>query len=887
IKQLESSIPIEDLKVMLQNQLEYYFSRENLGRDTYLLSQMDSDQYVPISTVANFDQVKKLTSDMKLIVETLKVSPCVQVNETEEKVRPINKRCVLILREIPETTPIKEVEDIFAGKNCPKFVSCEFAHNNSWYVTFESDEDAQRAYRYLREERRTFQDRPIMARIKAKPIMQTYMNYKNGIRPHLATAGQTQGSASTSTNTTSDSFSPVTQNQNSHNHRMPFTSVPSVNYSTQAFPPFYPPTMLQAWAPTTTCYDLSTVFTLNGLSPHAAFKPIHSGSSRQPYHVIRGHGIRNKSYSRHTSAPASSVVGNSGSTCIVSPPTPTCSTSESCTPAADGNSAVSTVESTVASGFISESQMDKISHVSKCEIHGDSNASVSPVGMIASVASGNVSGGLSFSLPFVSPRVSTYPLGFDGHEASVSMYSNRKRTGSSQSEKSAASVVTNKSVTSSNAQSENDANSNGQLYNQGQRNKPRGGRKKKDESGETVNSKSSNSNSTAKESFHDSKSHELERKIFDLQASAFPPLPGSVRESSDIDSMSNELHDVLSNSCLADVVKGTSKSRVEKVQSEISVSVVTTDSSDTESCVNLSAVPDTQELCNNVNSISDNDDSANCTSEAKSSQRTSQQSFNAITPAKIQSPPISPSPQQISNSISASSSLSTNQKLETKVLKHGSCHNEVLNGENGIASHVFGEVDKHSIATRSPVSVVESEAIDAPDNTTVACNGHIDYANEEIKPPVSDELESSRFNQPIVAMDLHAQQSKKLSYCEVAKLSKDKSAQHENSKEKDVKESTSSNASTSSTKATTQLPNTSVHSVHRQNNRSAFGKEKERERDRRYSDKTARQYNRDSRESRRDRERAQKEPCSSNRQNCFGRDRPEWERDSKSSSRIK
>lgn len=61
-------------------------------------------------------------------------------------------------------------QNLFSGENCPRFISCEFAHNSSWYVTFESDEDAQRAYRYLREEVREFQGKPIMARIKAKPM---------------------------------------------------------------------------------------------------------------------------------------------------------------------------------------------------------------------------------------------------------------------------------------------------------------------------------------------------------------------------------------------------------------------------------------------------------------------------------------------------------------------------------------------------------------------------------------------------------------------------------------------------------------------------------------------------------------------------------------------
>jgi la-related protein 4 len=48
------------------------FSRENLASDTYLLSQMDNDQYVPIWTVANFNQVKKLTTDIKLITDVLR-----------------------------------------------------------------------------------------------------------------------------------------------------------------------------------------------------------------------------------------------------------------------------------------------------------------------------------------------------------------------------------------------------------------------------------------------------------------------------------------------------------------------------------------------------------------------------------------------------------------------------------------------------------------------------------------------------------------------------------------------------------------------------------------------------------------------------------------------
>lgn len=157
----------ESLKESLKKQLEFCFSRENLSKDLYLISQMDSDQFVPIWTIASMEGVKLLTTDMDLILEVLRASPMVQVDEKGEKVRPNHKRCIIILREVPETTPVEEVEALFKSEKCPQVISVEFAHNNNWYITFQSDTDAQQAYRYLREEVKTFQGKPIMARIKA------------------------------------------------------------------------------------------------------------------------------------------------------------------------------------------------------------------------------------------------------------------------------------------------------------------------------------------------------------------------------------------------------------------------------------------------------------------------------------------------------------------------------------------------------------------------------------------------------------------------------------------------------------------------------------------------------------------------------------------------
>lgn len=76
-------------------------------------------------------------------------------------------------------------QNLFDGERCPRIVSCEFVHNDSWYCTFDTDEDAQRAYRYLREEVKNFKGKPIMARIKAKPMCRMSLpppQLKNGFR---------------------------------------------------------------------------------------------------------------------------------------------------------------------------------------------------------------------------------------------------------------------------------------------------------------------------------------------------------------------------------------------------------------------------------------------------------------------------------------------------------------------------------------------------------------------------------------------------------------------------------------------------------------------------------------------------------------------------------
>eukprot|EP00123_Amoebidium_parasiticum_P016900 comp23630_c0_seq1/m.40274 comp23630_c0_seq1/g.40274 ORF comp23630_c0_seq1/g.40274 comp23630_c0_seq1/m.40274 type:complete len:747 (-) comp23630_c0_seq1:810-3050(-) len=199
--QAEPVLTGDELKEALKKQLEYYFSRDNLAQDAYLVSQMNADLYVPISTVASFKMVRSLTEDLELIVEVLKTSPLVQVDEAAEKVRPVAslKRTTLILREVPEATD-DEVKQIFANiSGCPHPVSVRSDIGNTWFVQFESEDDTLKAHSSIMGGQ--FKGKPLRARIKSENLLRSSsFAPKNGVKkpfvPPTAFGGEKEGEQS-------------------------------------------------------------------------------------------------------------------------------------------------------------------------------------------------------------------------------------------------------------------------------------------------------------------------------------------------------------------------------------------------------------------------------------------------------------------------------------------------------------------------------------------------------------------------------------------------------------------------------------------------------------------------------------------------------------------
>ncbi|KAL5217626.1 hypothetical protein ABZP36_018310 [Zizania latifolia] len=70
---------IEPLRVELLRQIEYYFSDDNLCKDIFLRQRMDDQGWVPLSLIAGFNQVKRLTNNVQFILETVLQSTEVEV----------------------------------------------------------------------------------------------------------------------------------------------------------------------------------------------------------------------------------------------------------------------------------------------------------------------------------------------------------------------------------------------------------------------------------------------------------------------------------------------------------------------------------------------------------------------------------------------------------------------------------------------------------------------------------------------------------------------------------------------------------------------------------------------------------------------------------------
>ncbi|XP_037285699.2 la related protein isoform X1 [Rhipicephalus microplus] len=81
------SVDEATLREYVRKQVEYYFSEENLQRDFFLRRKMDAQGYLPLSLIASFHRIQALTQDVALVMEAVRESPLLELNDV--KVRTV------------------------------------------------------------------------------------------------------------------------------------------------------------------------------------------------------------------------------------------------------------------------------------------------------------------------------------------------------------------------------------------------------------------------------------------------------------------------------------------------------------------------------------------------------------------------------------------------------------------------------------------------------------------------------------------------------------------------------------------------------------------------------------------------------------------------------
>ncbi|OWM68234.1 hypothetical protein CDL15_Pgr004716 [Punica granatum] len=107
--------PDPNLYTKIIDQINYYFSNDNLVKDTYLRQNMDEQGWVPVALIASFKKILQLTNNTQLILDVVRNSPMVEVQG--DKLRRRNdwgKWIMLPAIQFPEASGARSTVDSVA-----------------------------------------------------------------------------------------------------------------------------------------------------------------------------------------------------------------------------------------------------------------------------------------------------------------------------------------------------------------------------------------------------------------------------------------------------------------------------------------------------------------------------------------------------------------------------------------------------------------------------------------------------------------------------------------------------------------------------------------------------------------------------------------------------
>lgn len=160
-----------NIRASLRQQLEYYFSRENLAKDVYLVAQMDDELFVNIDLVSGFKMVMQWTTDLEMVKSVLQESTHVVVDSTERKVRPNIKlrRREVDLKSLPADAHANEIASLVEELQQSPLETIAPGPKALWALLFATEEDAALAVDRLNQ--LTFRGQPLEACVVKETLL--------------------------------------------------------------------------------------------------------------------------------------------------------------------------------------------------------------------------------------------------------------------------------------------------------------------------------------------------------------------------------------------------------------------------------------------------------------------------------------------------------------------------------------------------------------------------------------------------------------------------------------------------------------------------------------------------------------------------------------------
>ncbi|KAL1566644.1 la-related protein 1B-like [Salvia divinorum] len=98
-------VPDPHLLNKILNQIDYYFSNENLVKDIHLRKNMNHEGWVSVYLIAGFNKVRQLTDNIHLILDALQASNIIEVQGDKVRRRGDWLKWLMPPTQIPTTSP--------------------------------------------------------------------------------------------------------------------------------------------------------------------------------------------------------------------------------------------------------------------------------------------------------------------------------------------------------------------------------------------------------------------------------------------------------------------------------------------------------------------------------------------------------------------------------------------------------------------------------------------------------------------------------------------------------------------------------------------------------------------------------------------------------------